>query len=211
MKQRLPTPMPNWIIFFCALGLSIGSVLAQGPGFYLKLDGGINYIPNTDLTASGRNGDMSLESGYRVVAAGGYEVNRWLALELEGGFFENSINTVKLQGLTAHVHQSSLSGVPIVANVVLRYENSSDFMPYVSVGAGGLRSTLRISGEKDHDLVLALQAQAGIIYKIDEQAWIEAGYRLLGTPREHYDLAGTSIQTDTVFSHFFGVGAIWKF
>jgi opacity protein-like surface antigen len=186
--------------------------LAQSTsGFYLKVDGGINYIQDTSLTIGGYGGEMSLDAGFRLMASGGYYVNRWLAVELEGGYFESNIGTVTLRDMTAHPDKTDYSGVPILANVLLRYENSSSFVPFIGLGAGGIRSTLRISGQTDDQFVYGLQAQVGVIYKIDDEAWLEIGYRLLGMPKQSYDLSGLSIETDKVLSHFFGIGAIWKF
>lgn len=198
--------------------LLLGLFLPEPPCFaqstsgpYLKLDAGINYIPDTSLTIGSYGGEMSLDGGFRLMATAGYYVNSWLAVELEGGYFDNNIGTVTLRDMTSHPDKSSYSGVPVLANVLFRYENPSDFVPFIGIGAGGTRSSLRISGETDSEIVFALQAQAGVIYKIDEQAWLEAGYRLLGMPKQSYDLNGLSIETDQVLTHFFGVGAIWKF
>jgi opacity protein-like surface antigen len=191
--------------------IPISSVWAQSSGPYLRLDGGVNFIEDTSAQIGGLPGNLSLDAGYRVDAVAGYEFNRWLALEVEGGYFENSISSVSLHNQGANPKDSSLSGVPLLGNLVLRCENKSDFVPYIGAGAGGVVSFLKISGQKDSDFVFAFQGKIGLIYKIEERAWIDVGYKILVAQEQHFSIGGTSIQTEKTFNHFLGVSVVWKF
>jgi opacity protein-like surface antigen len=185
---------------------------AAESGPYLRADGGVNFVTGTHLDIDGFPGTLSLDTGFRVDGAFGYQLNRWLAVEFEGGMAENSVRSISLQNQTASPQgDSSLRQFPLLVNIVARYENATDFVPYLGVGAGGVLSTLRISGNSDNEAVLGLQAKAGIIYKIEEQAWLDIGYKLLGTAEQHYQIGGVHLQTKDLFNHFIGLSVIWNF
>ncbi len=185
---------------------------AQSFGPYLKVDGGVNIVPDTSADIGGTGGKISFDSGYRVDAAIGYEFNRWVALEVGGGYSDNSVSQLTRGSLPARLDgSSSLSEIPLLLDVVVRYENETDFMPYVGAGAGGVLSSLKISGNSDDDAVFAWQAKAGVIYKIDEMAWIDAGYKLLVTDQQEYLIGLMPVKTKEVYNHFFGLSVVWKF
>jgi len=181
-------------------------------GPYLKADGGVDIISGPDFKVGGSSGDLSLDTGYRVDGVAGYGLSRWLAVELEGGLIDHSVSSLTLRGLTIHPEgDSTFTEVPLLANVVFRYENPTDYVPYIGLGAGGVFSELKFSGDKDNDTVFALQAKVGLIYKLQEQAWLDVGYKFLGTAEQSYSISGMTLKTDQVYSHFFGVSVIWKF
>lgn len=185
---------------------------ADEPGPYIRADGGVNFVTGTHLEIDGFPGSLSLDAGFRVDGAFGYRFNRWLAVEFEGGMAENSIRSISLQNETASPPgDSSLRQFPLMVNFVGRYENATDFVPYLGVGAGGVLSTLRISGNSDNDAVIGLQAKAGIIYKIEEQAWVDIGYKLLGTAEQRYQIGGVQLRTKDLLNHFIGLSVIWNF
>lgn len=185
---------------------------ASEPGPYVRADGGVNFVTGTRLDIDGVQGSFSLDTGFRVDGAFGYQFNRWLAVEFEGGMAENSIRSISLQNETASPRgDSSLRQFPLMVNFVGRYENATDFVPYIGVGAGGVLSTLRISGNSDNEAVIGLQAKAGIIYKIEEQAWLDVGYQLLGTAEQRYQIGGANLRTKDLLNHFIGLSVIWSF
>ncbi|HEY5910793.1 MAG TPA: porin family protein [Verrucomicrobiae bacterium] len=189
---------------------------AQNFGPYLKASGGMNLVSDSDLQINAVDGRMSLDTGYRVDGTLGYELNRWLAVEVEGGYTENNLDKVTLGANQLRLHgDSSFSQIPVLANVVLRYENDSAFVPYVGAGAGGVMTKLRIASESaddsDKDTVFAWQGKVGVIYKIDERAWIDAEYKLLSTAAQDYSFGNQKLETKELFNHFIGISVIWKF
>jgi opacity protein-like surface antigen len=185
---------------------------AADPGPYLRADGGVNFVTGTHLDIEGLPGNLSLNTGFRVDGAFGYQFAPWLAVEFEGGFIQNSVRSLSLQDQTASpVGDSHLRQYPLLLNAVVRYENPTEFIPYLGVGVGGVLSTLKISGDSDNDSVLAFQAKAGVIYKIEEQAWVDIGYKLLGTAEQSYQIGGVHLQTKDVLNHFVGLSVIWNF
>ena len=181
-------------------------------GPYIRADGGANFVTGTHLDIDGSPGNLSLDTGFRVDGAFGYQFQPWLAVEFEGGFIQNSVRSITLNNLTASPEgDSNLEQIPLLLNVVLRYENQTEFVPYLGVGAGGVLSTLKISGESDNDAVVAFQAKAGIIYKIMAAAWLDVGYKFLGTAEQNYRIGGANLRTKDVFNHFIGLSVIWTF
>ena len=185
---------------------------AADSGLYLKLDGGAAFSPGLNLDINGMPGHLSLDTGYRVDGTVGYWLSPWLAAELEGGFLRNPIETISLENMVGHPEGSSyLRQVPLLFNLVARYENRTAFTPYVGVGAGGVISDFRLSDNGDQETVVALQAKVGLIYKLEPQAWVDFTYQVLGTDNQNYRIAGVDFHTDKVLSHFLGVSVIWNF
>jgi opacity protein-like surface antigen len=208
----------NPLLFGLPLAAAILLTLPASPahaadyGPYVKADGGANFVTGTHLDIDGSPGNLSLDTGFRVDGAFGYQFQPWLAVEFEGGFIQNSVRSVTLNNLTGSPQgDSNLHQIPLLLNVVLRYQNSTEFVPYLGLGAGGVLSTLKLSGTSDNDAVVAFQAKAGIIYKIMEEAWLDVGYRFLGTAAQSYDIGGAHLKTNDVFNHFIGLTVIWSF
>lgn len=205
----------NWTALFAAALLLTALTHAVGAaesGLYLKLDGGANFIPGTDLEIYGLPGHLSLDPGYRVDGIIGYRLNHWLAAEFEGGFSDNSIDSVSLEGVPGRFNgRSYLRQIPLLVNLVARYDNPTSFTPYIGAGAGGVVSLFELGGTGDEDVVFAAQAKVGLIYKIEEQAWIDISYAFLGTANQNFNLGGAPFRTDRVFSHFFGASITWNF
>ncbi len=209
MNERALWSLPATAVLML---LSLLSAQAADTGPYLKADGGANFVSGTHLDIGGVAGDLSLDTGFRVDGVFGYQFNRWLAVEFEGGYLQNSINSISQNGLTAYPRDNSnLEQIPLLVNVVLRYENSTDFVPYIGGGAGGVFSIMKISGNSDNDAVVALQAKAGLIYKIEQNAWLDIGYKLLGTAEQSYQIEGVTLKTKDMLNHFIGASVIWSF
>lgn len=209
MKRQLS----RFLLAVAALALHPAlSGRAADVGPYFRLDGGASFVEGTGLEIDGLPGHLSLDTGFRVDGIFGYRLNRWLGVEFEGGFQDNSVSSLSLEGQTAHPGSDShLYQIPLLANVVFRYENSTAFIPYVGAGAGGVLSRLKIYGDDDQTAVFALQAKAGLIYKIMEDAWVDVGYKFLGTAEQGYNIGGSNLKTKEVYSHFLGASVVWNF
>ena len=194
------------------IGLSLLPAGATEPGPYVKADGGANFITGTELKINGFPGGLSLDTGFRADGIFGYQFNSWLAVEFEGGFMQNSVRSISLQGQTSYPQEHSyFQQVPLLANVVVRYENSTDFIPYLGAGAGGVISRLKIEGNSDDEAAFAFQAKAGLIYKIEETAWLDIGYKLLGTTEQTFGIGGDQLKTKDMLNHFIGASVTWLF
>jgi opacity protein-like surface antigen len=187
------------------------SCLAQDARPYLKLDAGANFAEGGSFSLGGEPADFKFNTGFRVGLAGGYQLNSWAAIELESGVIANTIRSIVLNGRTAQPNNAWLGKVPLLANAVFRYENSTDFVPYVGVGAGGAAGVLNISDDDDKTIVFAYQAMAGVIYKLDEEAWVDIGYKFFANGDEKYSVGGVSVEANRVRNHFIGLSVHWRF
>jgi opacity protein-like surface antigen len=214
-SKQLPMNKPalKWILLGCAAMVLTQprTARAEGKGGYLKLDGGANFAESMNLTVDGLSGKLDLDVGYRVDLAAGYQFNRWLSLELEAGFFHNENQSVTLLNMTEHLENTWLQGIPVLANVYLRYENRTDFVPYIGGGAGMVVSWLSLQDNTDTCYVFAYQFAAGVTYRLEESAWIDFGYKFLGTADPEYEIGARHILGSDTRNHFLGASVVWKF
>src|SRR5216110_2631804 len=118
-------------LFLCgwAAGMTLaGAQSAEDSGHYFKFDVGPNYTGalHQEFKSVPLERDLKMNLGVRGSVAEGFALNRFLAVELETGAAWNELD-----------HSSDwLMQVPILANVVLRYDFKG-WMVYVGAGGGG--------------------------------------------------------------------------
>ena len=198
---------------FAALALGTCSALAlmlaqpaqaadEGP--YISFDVGANLLQDvtqTFPTDGNVSSKRSFDTGLRFDMIGGYNLNSWAALEFETGFLENEME---------HSSSAWWGAVPLLANVVFRYENSTKFVPYIGAGAGGAISMVGDSSGSDSDAVFAYQAKAGVAYKVEENMMVDVGYKFFSTDEQTYNL-GMPFKLSDIYNHFIGASFTWKF
>ncbi len=183
---------------------------------YLKIDGGANIMQ--DATVEGINGttfspiglwdvpeaevksfDAELDTGFRLGLIAGYNLNEWVALEFESGFMYNGIKDSD---------DAWLGSVPLMANVVFRFENETKLVPYIGGGGGGALTMFNDSYDSDSDFVYAWQAKAGVAYNLNDNVSVELVYKLFATgDQEYFD----AFKVKDVMAHFIGIGFSCKF
>jgi opacity protein-like surface antigen len=185
-------------------------------GPYITLDGGVNIMQ--DITVEGINGvkikprlsngkfgsgvpsiKQPMDTGFRVGVIGGYNLNKWVAVEIESGFMYN--------GLTGS-DNGWYGSIPLLGNVVLRYENDSKFVPYIGAGAGGAYTMLEGSGTDETYFVFAYQAKVGVAYNINDNMSVDVGYKFFGTGDLEYKSA---LKLKDIYAHYIGLSFTWKF
>jgi len=162
-------------------------------GLYLNAGAGVSIAEKVNVNkfgvpTSGVKADF--DPGVRLSVAGGYSLNKFLGAELETGFIYNSVKSVTGAGSV----DASLSHVPIIANVVLRYEQPDvKWVPYAGAGAGGDLSILTLDNVGNVDgtsssFEFAWQAFAGVRYKLNEKMSIGAGYKYYSVDNATWDV-----------------------
>jgi opacity protein-like surface antigen len=209
MNRRQIKPL----IVACSLLFALATFVARGSdnGVYLRLDGGINFAQDPDLKINGQPGKLRLDTGYRADLAVGYDLNRWVGFELQGGYLYNSAESLTTGDRPLHVDNTWMEGIPLLASVRFHWHNRTDFVPYIGGGAGGLVSMLSIRDISDTTIVFAYEITAGLIYKIDERAWIDIGYKYLWAGDPNFDIGLDSVKASNVRNHFIGASVIWRF
>jgi OmpA-OmpF porin, OOP family len=163
---------------------------------YFKIDAGVSLM--SDVEVEGSYDKVKMDPGFRIGLIGGYDLCKWAALELETGFLYNSVKD-----------ESSVwfGTIPVLANAVFRYENTSKFVPYVGAGAGGAYTLIEGDEFSESDFVFAWQVKAGCAYNISDTMAIDVGYKFFMTG--DLDVGGDKVKEP--MSHFIGLGFTWKF
>lgn len=209
----------NGFVSMVGLGTSllvVSSVAAQGAekGPFLNFDAGVALAEDVDLKkfivpVSGVK--VEFDPGARFSVGGGYNFNEYIGLGVETGFIYNSVDKLKGSGGSLSDIDSSLSHVPMMANVTLRYDKPDvKWLPYAGFGAGGDISILNISefagsnvDETDSDVVFAWQAFAGLRYKITPQISLGGGYKYYWADDAELNISGADIKQGSAGIHSF--------
>jgi opacity protein-like surface antigen len=167
---------------------------------YLTLDGGVSLMQDVKIDST----KLGMDTGYRIGLAGGYNLNKWAAIELETGFIYNEFEDSN--------GDAWLGMVPVLANAVFRYENQTRFVPFIGAGAGGAFSILEAPTDSDTDFVFAWQLMAGVDYKIGENMCLGVRYNYFSTCDQSYDFGnGVEIKLKDVATHSVGVAFTYRF
>ena len=187
-----------WGSALLVTGLVSAQAAQRGP--YMTLEAGANWIPNFDASFATPGGpeaeaEIDLDTGFRGDLAVGYNFNRFLGVELQSGFLWNEAKDV----------DAWLGQVPLLANVILRYENTSRLVPFIGAGAGGVAAILDLeegdADESDSDIVFAWQLQGGIRYKFNEQSSFGVVYKYMGVDAPEFSLGASDQDFDTYHNH----------
>jgi len=164
---------------------------------------GVNVVGDVDLKGGG---SFEFDPGLRVSVAAGYRFMPMLSAEIETGFLYNELKDAG---------DTSLSHVPLLVNVVFRFENPTKFVPFIGVGAGGIASFFTIddiiSKDDDTDIVFAWQIQAGVHYQINDHMSAGLTYKYLGADNPQFDVGGGTVRFDPVHNHAIMASFNWSF
>jgi OmpA-OmpF porin, OOP family len=175
------------------------SFVTRDAGFYWWLDTGAvipedGHISDFGGFTSGQK--VQYDVGFGLDVAGGYAFNRYFATELQLGGTWNSFSSVE----GASIHDTSLSTVPILANVVLQYPiPRTVVVPYIGAGVGGAATifdtddfympvpggSVSLHGSQS-DFVFAWQGIAGVRFDLNQWMSLGVRYRYLYTDSSTY-------------------------
>ena len=174
---------------------------AADSGFYLDADAGVALADKVEIkTFFGPTPGTTVkfDPGIRFGVAGGYNFNRYIGAGFETGFIYNNIKSVNGGGSI----DASLSHIPMMANVVIRYDQPDcKWVPYGGVGAGGDVSIIYLNNVEgngviadgaDSTIVFAWQAFGGVRYKFNEKMSLGAGYKYYSASGASWDFADFS-------------------
>jgi len=195
---------------------------ARSQGFYLKGDTGVAFSEDVDVRrflGPAPGVKIDLETGGRFSVAGGYNFNDWIGVQLETGVIYNEIDSITGAGNV----EGSLSHVPLLASVVLRYDKPNcPVVPYVGIGMGGDSSSIWLDDVRvgafvvdgsDAELVFAWQAFAGLRYRINQHMSVGGGYKYFYAEGAEYDVEdiAADIELGKAQVHSFVVDFTWTF
>ena len=196
----------------------------EGSGPYFNADAGVALADDVALKRFGvpvSGVKVKFDTGFRVSVGGGYNFNEYIGVGLETGFIYNSVDMLKGSGGSSSDIDSSLSHIPLMANVTLRYDKPDcKWVPYLGFGAGADVSILTADSldgvdvdYRESDVVFAWQAFAGVRYKITPSISIGAGYKYYRAESASWDADGVSdtIKFGAAGSHNIVATFNWSF
>jgi opacity protein-like surface antigen len=168
---------------------------------YSRLDFGGVFQQNATLdttTSSGlssvsTNGTETFNLGIRADIALGYNINKSLAAEFDTGLLWNSADKIGATTLSSINQSFDTYTIPILVNVTYKFPIKGPWSSYVGIGAGGAASILVYNNSigsdmVDENFVFAYQAEAGLKYKLSENASVGVAYDFLGTTDPSWNL-----------------------
>jgi opacity protein-like surface antigen len=211
-----------WLGVWALAGfLPLLSVRGQGSGgvahgLYFRGGIGPEFANDTDVkeffgSISGIK--VKYDTGFRISAAGGFQICRYFSAEVESGISYHSIKSITGSPST----DASVANVPLLANAVFHIPLGSNFVPYCGFGFGGSSSALNIdhatiAGRQlegdDTYFVWAGQAFAGFRYEFNGQMGVGCGYKFLATGQPSWEvfsptLGSGQLRFDNARAHAF--------
>lgn len=154
-----------WMLLLMVGYSSVGPQNARcdaNRGWYLNGGVGLNHLD----VEEGR--DPTPDVGFRVVAAGGFQFNRNLAVEFDSGFIRNTFS----ESEDPETRDNPIQQVPLVFNALYSFSNPSKFEPFLGAGIGVIY--VRTGDSDGGDVSLAFKG--GVRYGIDERMAVGVDY-----------------------------------
>jgi len=155
-------------------------------GFYVNGNASLVFVNETDITESGRNAEMTFDTGFGVGAGGGYDFN-FARLEGEVGYRKNTINKLKTQDAGDIAADGDISALSFMVNGFFDFKNRTFITPYIGGGVGAARVDLSTSTAGDaqfnggDDMVFAYQFGFGFGNIVTDRITFDLGYRYFAT------------------------------
>ena len=151
------------------------------------------------------NGTATFNFGFRGDVVLGYNINKSFAAEFDTGLLWNSADKVLGNSLSSQKVSFDTYTIPVLANFIYRIPMKGPWSSYVGIGVGGAATILVYnpggSDLTDYNFVFAYQAEAGLKYKLSQNASVGVAYDFLGTTDPSWNVSQT-IGAPTTFIHF---------
>jgi OmpA-OmpF porin, OOP family len=178
---------------------------AQDSSTYFHFDVGPNILQDIHQEfADGFERDLEHNTGVRANIAQGFNLCPWSAIDLETGFSYN-----ELKGSNDWMGQ-----VPLLASLILKYDASCGWTPFVGIGGGGsitMVNSAFLDNDNDLDLVFAWQGQAGLRYRVGPDFGVGVVYKYFGTSSPEFELFGSDFEFENIHNHYVGLQLHYDF
>jgi opacity protein-like surface antigen len=197
----------------CGLAVAISAAGSQAAesGTYMKLDVGANYTGEIrqEFLNLPLERDLDMNIGVRASVAEGFLINRFLAIEVESGLLWNELDE----------SVDWLMQIPILANVVLRYECKGGWTAFAGIGGGGAVLIANSTGLPDDDsdatMVPAWQGMAGLSYSLSPNMSVGLVYKYMGMTDPEFDLTALGMnqefRLEKIQNHYGGLQLTYSF
>ncbi|HEX8042603.1 outer membrane protein [Candidatus Deferrimicrobium sp.] len=182
MKRRAP-------VFLVFLLLAILAVPAFAAGPYVGIEGGATFLQKAKVTGGFPDFDLKTDTGYGLGVVGGFDFG---TCRLEGEFaYRKNENKDVSGGFTGDVG-GDFSSMALMVNGYYDFKMVSPvFYPYLGVGIGGARDSLKVENGgtliDDDKFVFAYQAAAGVAFNVTQELALDLGYKYFATTKPEFE------------------------
>jgi opacity protein-like surface antigen len=170
--------------------------------FYVTADAGAVFQQNATFTEQGFGQNVTFNPGARIDLALGYNLSDTLGLEFEPGFMWNSVDSLHGVSVDSWGESLDLYSVPLMFNVVYRFQTDTKWTPYVGAGIGAdivtFDGSTRYFNASDTTVAFAYQAEVGLKYELSDRAFVDLGYKFFGSTDQDFSLGLPYNHTDNV-------------
>ena len=172
--------------------LLVYSSSAAAGGYYVGIQGGVGFLPETKASDSEGSINFAYDAGYDGSITVGYNIGNDYPnigngrIEVEFNAASNDIDEAEFTQVNSAV-DGSADRTSIMLNTIGEYVTESGMIIYVLLGLGWAEVTLdnlSINGEPfvdDSNSQLAYQAGLGVAWRFSERFFFDLGYRYYGT------------------------------
>jgi opacity protein-like surface antigen len=193
-------------LLFGVMLFSQDPAFGESRGWYVKLQGGVSSMADTDFSGEKVLGsgsvDTSFDTGAAFGGAIGYGVTPTFDLEIDYTYRQNDISSGKRAGRTV-LSGGDYASVAVMMNGIYRFEVDYAVKPYLGIGIGFLQevdSDLEFAdGGKLEDLEdrgFAWQGLAGLAYPLTPHFEIFGEVRYISASNIDLEKSGGSVSAD---------------
>ena len=177
--------------------LLVYSSSAAAGGYYIGIQGGVDFLPETKASDSEGSLNFGYDAGYDGSITVGYNIGNDYPnigngrIEVEFNTASNDIDEAETNEGNVPV-DGSADRNSIMLNTIGEYVTESGMIVYVLIGLGWAEVTLdnvSILGEPfvdDSNSQLAYQAGLGVAWRFSERFFFDLGYRYYGTTEPEF-------------------------
>lgn len=210
MSNAIP---PIRLLLIAAAAAALPNTAAAGEGWYLGIEGGINFVDSQDfdlynvsvLVPDGtRLGIVELEDGWMGGLIAGYSLANGFRPELALDYRRNDFESLRRDpvGIIPGRQTDDVDGhetvITALVNVWYDFFPSGRWHPYIGAGLGAARIEVKngrfdnTSLDSDADTVFAYQYGAGLGIDLGERWTLSLDYRRLELDEGKFDLQPTN-------------------
>jgi OOP family OmpA-OmpF porin len=165
----------------------------QYPGFYAGIEGGGNYMFNTNTPTAFGQSTIYPNIGFSVGGMVGYDFVG-PRVELEGRY---DYNSATVSG-ASQAFGAAKDNITAMANLLYDFNAGGTIVPYIGAGAGVAFVKTSAFNQSDNSTTFAYQGIIGVGYNIDSQFRVNLDGRYYGTTAP--TLAGQGYQNNNIIA-----------
>lgn len=209
MKSKAP-------VFLVFLLLTVLAVPAFAAGPYVGVEGGATFLQKAKVTGDFPDFDLKTDTGFGLGVVGGFDFGTY-RLEGEFAYRRNNNKEVSGGGITGNIG-GDFSSMALMVNGYYDFKMVSPIVyPYLGVGIGGARDSLKVTDDvgtvlDDDKFVFAYQAAAGVAYNVTKELTLDLGYKYFATTKPEFEeSAGGAKAKVEYMSHNIFLGVRYSF